>query len=314
MMPDTQHHLVLGGGGFIGSHVARRLAFMGHRVTVADRNPFVQRDDAEYPIASVILELGTADWDRLLEDVDVVHHYVWTSTPASANADPGRDLAINVGTTITLLDALRRRGKGRIVFSSSGGTVYGRIRQSPVPEDHPIAPITAYGTSKATAELYLGLYRDLHGIDCRIARIANPFGSNQNLVSGVGAVTTFIHRALSDEVIEIWGDGNVVRDYIFIDDVARCLTALATVPSTDRFIYNVGSGVGLSLNDILTELEYQFGRKLLVNRTGRRSFDVPVSTLSIDRVKQDLGWAPAFSFRAGVERTLADLRAYPEGH
>ncbi|MDX7952946.1 NAD-dependent epimerase/dehydratase family protein [Lichenihabitans sp. Uapishka_5] len=302
-----ERHLVLGGCGFIGRNVVRHLVAAGHAVTVADRVPF-QDDQQVAPIAFEVLELGTADWDRLLEGVDVVHHYVWASTPASANADPGRDLDINVGTTIALLDALRRRGGGRLVFSSSGGTVYGRIRHVPVAEDHPIAPITAYGTGKATAELYLGLYRDMYGIDCRIARIANPFGGNQSLVSGVGAVTTFIHRALAGDTIEIWGDGTVVRDYIFIDDVARCLTVLATRPSVDRFIYNIGSGGGLSLNDIVTELETQVGHPLRVNRTPRRSFDVPISVLSIERAKQDLGWEPAYPFRIGVERTLSALR------
>lgn len=308
MMPGTQHHLVLGGCGFIGSHVVRRLACLGHRVTVADRSPFVQPKGVEPLIASVILELGTADWDHLLEDVDVVHHYVWTSTPASANADPGRDLAINVGTTITLLDALRRRGGGRILFSSSGGTVYGRIRQTPVPESHPIAPITAYGTGKATAELYLGLYRDLHGLDCRIARIANPYGSNQSLVSGVGAVTAFMHHALHYEPIVIWGDGTVIRDYIYVQDVAACLTSLASAQHLEHFIYNIGSGSGLCLNDIVTELEAQLDRPLQVIRTEKRNFDVPINVLSIERAQKDLSWSPEYSFSAGVAQTLRDLR------
>ena len=125
------------------------------------------------------LELGSADWDRLVADADVVHHYAWSSIPASANGNPGGDLQINVGSTIDLLDALRRRGGGRVIFSSSGGTVYGKLNETPVREDHAVAPITAYGASKATAEIYLSLYRALHGLDCRIARVANPYGAGK---------------------------------------------------------------------------------------------------------------------------------------
>jgi len=208
------------------------------------------------------------------------------------------------------LDALRRRGAGRVVFSSSGGTVYGRLHETPVREDHPISPITAYGASKATAELYLKLYRAMHGIDCRIARIANPYGAGQDYVRGLGAVTTFLHNVLTGQPIEIWGTGEVVRDYIHIADVAACLVTLARKPRTDEaFIFNVGSGTGMSLNGIVAELETRLHRKLQVNRTQVRPFDVPVSVLAIDLANRILGWAPKLSFADGITRTLADLAA-----
>ncbi|MDP9094992.1 MAG: NAD-dependent epimerase/dehydratase family protein, partial [Pseudomonadota bacterium] len=168
----SEHHLILGGCGFIGRHVAVLLARAGHRVTLADRAPLARAlpHDIAASVGLQLFEFGSADWDTLVANVDVVHHYAWGSLPASANANPGGDLLTNVGATIGLLDALHRRGDGRVVFSSSGGTVYGKLRQTPVPEDHPIAPITAYGAGKAVAETYLGLYRHMHGLDCRIAR------------------------------------------------------------------------------------------------------------------------------------------------
>jgi UDP-glucose 4-epimerase len=193
------------------------------------------------------------------------------------------------------------------VFSSSGGTVYGRLHQIPVPEDHPIVPITAYGAGKASAEIYLSLYRAMYGMDCRIARIANPYGAGQDLARGQGAVTTFLHHALTNKPITIWGDGSVVRDYVHIADVAQALVTLATVARQDQFIFNVGSGVGISLNEIITELEARLGRRLAVTRTETRPFDVPVSVLSLDRTEACLGWRPSLSFSEGVGRTLADL-------
>jgi len=306
----SEHHLILGGNGFIGRHVGLMLARAGHRVTLAARRRPVHEfpPDVAGRIAWTMLELGSADWDKLVEDASVVHHYAWGSIPASANANPAGDLITNVSSTLGLLEALRRRGAGRIVFSSSGGTVYGKLHETPVREDHPVAPITAYGASKATTEIYLGLYRAMHGIDCRIARIANVYGAGQDLARGLGAVTTFLHNALTGQPIEIWGTGEVVRDYIHIADVAACLVTLARTPRTDEaFIFNVGSGTGTSLNDIVAELEVRLNRKLEVNRTQRRAFDVPVSVLAIDRASQVFGWAPKLSFSDGITRTISDF-------
>lgn len=307
-MPE--HHLILGGCGFIGRHVALKLCQAGHTVTLADRVRLAHPMPTEiaHRIEWRALELGTADWDQLIENANVIHHYAWTSIPASANANPGGDLLTNVGATIDLLDALRRRGDGRIVFSSSGGTVYGRLNSVPVAEDHPIAPINAYGGSKATAEIYLGLYRAMHDIDCRIARIANPFGAGQDLSRGLGAVTTFLHRALNNQSIDIWGTGEIVRDYIHIADVVACLVALATSPRHAEFIFNVGSGTGMSLNGIVDELETQLERLLTVTRTGGRSFDVPVSVLDIEKAKRVFGWSPQLTFSQGIALTVGDLQ------
>ena len=186
--------------------------------------------------------------------------------------------------------------------------MYGKLNETPVREDHAVAPITAYGASKATAEIYLSLYRALHGLDCRIARVANPYGAGQDLSRGLGAVTTFIDHALRGQKIVIWGNGDVVRDYIHISDVAKCLVRLANAPKHEQFIFNVGSGVGISLNEVVLELEAHFGRRLDVSWTETRAFDVPVNVLAIERVRTALSWSPALSFSDGIRRTLEDFR------
>jgi UDP-glucose 4-epimerase len=307
-----QHHLILGGNSFIGRHVALLLARAGHRVTIASRTRLAFDFPAD--VASCILrkelELASGEWDDLVIGVDVVHHYAWSSTPASANANPTRDLLTNVTGTLGLLDSLKRRGGGRVVFASSGGTVYGKLKSAPVSEDALLAPITAYGAGKATAEIYLKLYRAMHDLDCRIARIANPYGAGQNLGRGVGAVTTFLNHALTGQPIVIWGDGETIRDFIHISDVASCLVRLACAPQSDEdFLFNVGTGVGTSLNEIVTHLEASLGRCIHVTRLPNRSFDVPISVLAIERVRQALGWSPRISFSEGIARTVADLKA-----
>lgn len=306
------HHLILGGCGFIGRHVAVLLARSGHDVVLADRiePQFSFPSDAASRISWQRLEFASADWDALVTEAAVVHHYVWTSLPASANNNPFGDLSANVGGTLALLEAMRRRGGGRIVFPSSGGTVYGKLQSIPVPEDHPLMPITAYGAGKATTEIYLGLYRRLHGLDCRVARISNPFGVGQNVTRGQGAVTTFLHCALKDEPIVIWGNGEVIRDYIHITDVATALVALALLPRLDDFhTCNIGSGTGVSLNDVVAELESCLHRRLDVRREPGRPFDVPVSVLDISRARGSLGWSPRLSLREGILQTLEDLSA-----
>jgi UDP-glucose 4-epimerase len=308
------HHLVLGGRGFIGRHVAVQLARAGLRVVIAGRmrETYPLPEDVRENIIIRDMELSSADWDALVERAAVVHHYAWGSIPASANANPAGDLAANVTPLLGLLDALRRRGGGRLVFASSGGTVYGKLRSIPVAEDHPLAPITAYGSGKATAEIYLGLYHQMHGVDCRIARIANPYGAGQNLSRGLGAVTTFLHNALAGRPIVIWGDGSVVRDYIHISDVSDALVTLATVSCADPGVFNIGTGQAISLNDIVAEIEAQLHRKLEVVRGGKRVFDVPISVLMIDRATKALNWVPRLNFSAGIALTLADMSAMAE--
>ena len=313
-LTNPQSHLLLGGAGFIGRHVAAGLLSRGHRVTIADRVPAEQPNTLPHPAPeqarSILVDFATADWDALVQDADVVHHYAWNSIPASANANPFGDLSTNLGVTLGLLEALRRRGGGRVVFSSSGGTVYGRTGANPTPETHPLAPITGYGAGKAATEVYLGLYHHLHGLDCRIARIANPYGAGQDIRRGQGAVTTFLQKALDGESIVIWGDGEITRDYIHISDVVKALVRMATIPRIDEpATFNIGSGAGLSLNGIIHALEQRLGRRLQVERKAARSFDVPVNVLDVTKAARLLPWAPVLSFADGLDRTLSDLAA-----
>ena len=303
-------HLILGGCGFIGRHVAIVLARLGAHVTLADRTPpaYCFPDDVRGQIHWTRFHLSHVDWASLIDSHEIIHHYAWTSLPASANSNPVADLNVNVLATLGLLEAVRERGGGRVIFSSSGGTVYGRAQQVPVTEKHPLLPITAYGASKATAEMYVGLYRELYGIDCRIARIANAYGAGQNLARGQGAATRFLHCALRNEPIAIWGDGGIVRDFIHVTDVARALVELATLsPEPDSYIFNIGSGCGTSLNEIIAELETRLGYQLTVTRGEGRKFDVPISVLDISLAQKELGWSPALNFSEGMGRTMYDL-------
>lgn len=303
-------HLVLGGCGFIGRHLALALATRGEHVVLADIIPPSPELAEKIPVFRQIDPEGP-DWASLIEDGDVIHHCAWTTVPATANANPLRDLDENLRNLVRLLDVLRDRTDTRLVFTSSGGTVYGRLGQIPVPEDHPLAPITAYGASKASAEIYLGFYRGCHGVDCRVARISNPFGAGQDPRRKQGAVSTFLFQALNGDEITIWGDGSVVRDYIHIADVSAGLISLAAAEfGQDEPLptFNIGSGVGVSLNCIIETLRSRLLLSPKVTYLASRAFDVPVSVLDVTKAETVLKWRPSLSFDDGCARMLEDVR------
>jgi len=292
--------------------VAASLAHRGETVIIADRTPFpISPSFASKQLSFVQLDLTAANWDALLASCDIVHHYAWSTIPQTANENPIADLETNVRSTLALLDALRRSGGKRLIFASSGGTVYGRPQQIPIPESHPLNPISAYGVSKVAVEKYLGFYREAYGLDCRIARMSNPFGAGQDPHRKLGAVTTFLGRALNGEKLTVWGNGEVVRDYIHISDVTNALVALATA-SLDRFtevpVFNIASGKGLSLNQIVSTIESKLQRSLDVQYVAGRAFDVPVNVLDVRRAEEILGWRPKISFEQGLELAAADLQ------
>ncbi len=218
--------LVIGGCGFIGSHIVDKLLSSGHSVRVFDRNPEKfrrQLKNVEYFFGDIKDRMAVIE---SLADVEVVMHLVSTTFPGTANLDPVADVRDNLLATLNLLDSMVQSGVSRLVYLSSGGTVYGIPDQIPTPESHPLRPINSYGIVKAAIENYIGLFQREKAISPIIIRPSNPFGPRQGHTGVQGVVTTFLNRILRKETIEIWGDGTVVRDYLYVDDLARlCVTA-----------------------------------------------------------------------------------------
>lgn len=256
--------------------------------------------------------LDEADVSAAVADVDVVFHLINATTPASANADMANDVTQNVLGSLTLLEACKAAGVQRIVYVSSGGTVYGIPSTIPTPETAPCWPITAYGISKLTIERYLHLYHHHHGLDYRILRVANPYGPHQTSRKGQGAIGAFLEKAMSGQPIEVWGDGLAARDYIHIDDVTAALEAAATHTGSER-VFNIGSGRPRSLNEVIATLGEVLGTPIEIDRKPGRGIDVPVSCLDIGLAARDLGWRPTIDFADGLGRTVAWKRASGSG-
>lgn len=305
--------LILGGGGFLGSHLCDALLHEDHAVRIFDRpnlrhfRIFRQDERVEWIEGDF---LNADDVSRALADCDTVFHLVSTTLPRSSNENPTYDVDTNLTTTIRLLDAACMHGVKKIVFASSGGTVYGVPQNIPISEDHPTEPTCSYGICKLAIEKYLHLYQQLHNLDYCVLRMANPYGERQRISAAQGAVSVFLHKALRGETIEIWGDGSVVRDYFHVSDATTAFLKAARYTGDTR-IFNIGGGRGRSLNEILSTIEAILGRPVDRNYLPGRAFDVPINVLDISRARDALAWEPVTRFEDGVARTLDWMRTLP---
>lgn len=297
--------LVLGGRGFIGSHLVAALLDRGFRVRCLDRPHILPIGESYVDNPHFELYEGDlasdADLAAAVKECDFCFHLVSTTLPKSSNADPVFDVESNVVGTIRLLHHAVESHLQKVIFVSSGGTVYGTPVETPISESHPTDPVCSYGITKLMIEKYLQLFQKLYGLDYTVLRLANPFGEGQRVSASQGAIAVFLGKVLRGEPVEIWGDGSVVRDYIYISDVVDALL-LSIKPSKGSHIFNIGSGNGHSLNEVLTTIEDVTHRKAIRCYRDARVFDVPINVLNIDAARKHLAWSPKVSFSKGISR------------
>lgn len=301
--------LVLGGSGFIGSAVCDRLLSDGHQLRVLARpkitpyRTFGPEEPMEWMRGDF---LNVHDLREAVQGIDVAFHLVSTTLPKSANDDPIWDVQSNLIGALQLLQVLREQPVGRIIFASSGGTVYGPPRYLPIDEEHPTNPLTAYGVTKLAIEKHLQMLTHTHGVPSIILRVSNPYGPRQRIEMAQGAVGAFLHRAIVGVPIEIWGDGETTRDYIHISDVAEAFARALTYDGKEQ-VFNVGTAQGTSLNVLVEWIERVINRPVQRVYRPARAFDVPVSVLDNARIREAFGWAPQVGIHEGLIRTLAEL-------
>jgi UDP-glucose 4-epimerase len=301
------HHrrvLVLGGGGFIGINLCNALAALGARVQAFGRSCVDQAGLDRRVIWTAGEFHDTVTLAKVLEGQETVFHLISASVPESSNRDPAADLLANAGGTLRLLDLMHGEQVRKLIYTSSGGTVYGIPRTVPVPESAPTDPISAYGISKLATEKYLALHQRLHGLDHRILRIANPFGRFQSARRRQGVIAAMLYQAVIGEPLEIWGTGEVTRDFVHVADVVAALLA-AHAYEGDHRVFNVGSGEGRSINQIADAVERVLNRGPLERRYLRvRAADVPISILDTQLLRAETGWRPLVEWHDGLADTL----------
>lgn len=299
--------LVLGGNGFIGSHVVDHLLAAGHKVRVFDRSPEHFRE----PLKNVDYRLGSFDDTfqvaEALQGVDAVCHLISTTVPGTSNLDPVADVENNLINTLHLLEQMRKKSLHRILYLSSGGTVYGNSESSPINEEHLQNPISSYGVVKVAIEKYLNMYQYLYDFQPIILRPSNPYGARQGHAGVQGLIGTLLARMLADETLEIWGDGSIVRDYIHVSDLAHlCVTSL---DSNICGVFNAGSGDGYSINEIINLIRDMADKELQITYHEGRSFDVQEVVLDISHASIQFDWKPTISIVDGMQEQLQWLKS-----
>jgi UDP-glucose 4-epimerase len=293
--------LVLGGCGFIGSHLVDHLLIAGHKVRVFDRSPEFHRE----PLSQVDYLFGNFSdaslIDEALEGIDLVFHLISTTVPSTSNLNPVVDVQTNLIGSLQLLNLMVQKKIPKIVYLSSGGTVYGIPMSTSIEETHPLNPICSYGVVKVAIENYLQMYRHLYGLEYVVLRVSNPYGERQGHIGVQGVIGTFLGKLLNDEPIEIWGDGKIVRDFIYVGDLAKLCALNTTTNASGTF--NVGGGKGVSINKVIEVLSKVTHKRIVTIYKETRAHDVPYVELNIEKLCANFAWKPETSLEDGICNT-----------
>jgi len=293
--------LVIGGNGFIGSHLIDHLLIKGHNVRVFD----ISYERYRKPLANVDYRISTLDnipnlYEALL-NIDVVFHLASSSVPSTSNIDTVSDIKTNLIPTLNILNLSVKLGIKRIIYYSSGGAVYGNPLTTVINEEHPLHPISSYGIVKATIEMYLSLYQRMYGLKPLVLRPSNPYGPRQGHFITQGVISTFLRKVQMNENITVFGDGNSTKDYIYIKDLIDLSYELSF--SNEVGVFNLGSGKGTTINQIIDQIKDTTNKNFEIDNVDKQIYDVDHFVLDISKTTNLLGAYSFTSLKEGVSKT-----------
>ena len=297
--------LILGGHGFIGSHIIEELIAAGHTLRVFARKPAEFQHTAEW-FAGDFLDAGKLS--EALVDMDAVVHCVSTTVPATSVSDPIYDIESNLIGTVKLLQLMQSHGVFRLIYLSSGGTVYGNPHSNPISESSPLNPISSYGAVKVAIEKFIDISKTNWGVQPVILRPSNPYGERQGHKGAQGLISTVLNNVINCRPTVIYGDGTATRDYIYVKDVAKLV---CNVLASDRCgVYNVGSGMGFTINQIIETIESVTGLTVHKQYREKRGFDVRKIILDCSRAEKSFGWKASEPLSSGIKKQFDWLKKY----
>jgi UDP-glucose 4-epimerase len=300
--------LVTGGAGFIGSHLVDRLIQEGHEVVVVDNLSTGKRRNLNRAARFFKLDIQSWRIERVFrnERPNLVMHLAAQMDVRKSVEDPIFDAQVNVLGTLNVLQQAVKHGVRKVVFSSSGGAIYGEQETYPAPESHVTRPLSPYGISKLCGEQYLSYYQRVNGLQVVSLRYANVYGPRQDPDGEAGVVAIFIQKLLNNEQAVVNGNGRQTRDFVYVDDVVEA--NLAVMGQETQGTYNVGTGEETSINDLL---------RILVNHTNSPCKEIhgPAkhgeqvrSAIDSSKLRQDLSWDPRTELSEGLKRTIDYFR------
>jgi UDP-glucose 4-epimerase len=292
--------IVVGAGGFLGRACTSALAAAGFDVDGIDVSESSVDGAASWTVADV---LNDGVPEALLADAGTLIHFAWRNDPGRGNIDMTNDVRTNVACAVRAFEQAAQAGLRRIIYPSSGGTIYGKAPPLPTPETAPVLPVGGYGAGKAAAEFYLHAITLAYGIETCALRIGNPYGPGQFPEKGQGFIATAVARTLRGQPIQVFGTASLARDYIYIDDVAETFVLACTAERVPT-ILNVGSGVDHSISELIPLIFAAAGRETRIEQLPARAVDVPRVQLDIDLIARELGWQPRTSIEEGLRHTV----------
>jgi len=311
MSQNGRRVLVTGGAGFIGSHVCEAFAAEGWAVTALDDLSSGRRENLPAGIELVVADIRSAEAADLVRGggFEVISHHAAQIDVRVSVDRPDYDASINIMGLLNLLEAAVEGGVRRFVYISSGGVVYGEPDDLPVAEIAPKQPLSPYGVSKLTGEHYLHFYRQIHGLESVSLRYSNVFGPRQDPHGEAGVVAIFGRAILEGRPLNLFGDGEQTRDYVYVGDVAQANVLasridISAAAGMDDVAFNVGTGVETSVNELASALMKVAGREVPVARADARPGELLRSCLDTSKLEA-LGWQPAGGLEDGLGATYA---------
>ena len=300
--------LVTGGAGFIGSHVVDRLVEEGHEVVVVDNLSIGKRKNVNRAANLYKADIQSSRLERIFrnERPNVVIHLAAQVSVRKSVEDPVFDAQVNILGTMNVVHQAVLHGARKVVFSSSGGAIYGEQEIYPAPESHPTNPLSPYGISKLCGEHYVSYFQRTSGIQTVCLRYANVYGPRQDPEGEAGVVAIFIQKVLNNEQPIINGNGRQTRDFVFVDDVVEA--NLAVMGQQTKGVYNVGTGVETSINELFRMVADLTGASAKEVHGPAKKGEQMRSLVDSAKIRQELGWEVKVDLAEGLKRTVGFFR------